>query len=250
MESVIASPSSTGVTPSDSPLVEVSADDSAIPSYLDVHYWWAYVHPNAVRVFERQWLANAILWGNYARLRDAALFDLGPSLPGRTLQVACVYGDLTTRLCRRVAAGGGELDIVDILPVQLSNLRKKLPVHAPARLLRMDSADLKLADETYDRAIMFFLLHEQPESYRERTIAELFRVVKPGGKIVIVDYARPRWWNPIRYVLGAVLAALEPFARDLWHDDINTWMPKPWSERKHEHESFFGGVYQKIIIKR
>ena len=149
-----------------------------------------------------------------------------------------------------MAAGGGELDIVDILPVQLSNLRKKLPVHAPARLLRMDSADLKLADETYDRAIMFFLLHEQPESYRERTIAELIRVVKPGGKIVIVDYARPRWWNPIRYVLGAVLAALEPFARDLWHDDINTWMPKPWSERKHDHESFFGGVYQKIIIKR
>ena len=44
-----------------------------IPRYLQDVYWWAYVHPNAVRVFERQWLVNAILWGNYARLRDAAL---------------------------------------------------------------------------------------------------------------------------------------------------------------------------------
>ena len=67
----------------------------AVPDYLTAHYWWAYVHPNAVKVFERQWLVNLILWGNYRRLRDAALEDLGESLPGRTLQVACVYGDLT-----------------------------------------------------------------------------------------------------------------------------------------------------------
>ena len=250
MESVIASPSAPVVAQPGSPLVDLSSDDHAIPSYLDVHYWWAYVHPNAVRVFERQWLASAILWGNYARLRDAALIDLGTRLSGRTLQVACVYGDLTTRLCRRVAAGGGQLDIVDVLPVQLNNLRKKLPADAPARMLKMDSSDLRLPDATYDRAIMFFLLHEQPESYRRRTISELLRVVKPGGQIVIVDYARPRWWNPIRYVLGPVLAALEPFAHDLWRDDITAWMPKPWSERPFDHTSIFGGVYQKIVITR
>jgi len=250
MESVIASPSAPVVAQPGSPLVDLSSDDHAIPSYLDVHYWWAYVHPNAVRVFERQWLASAILWGNYARLRDAALIDLGTRLSGRTLQVACVYGDLTTRLCRRVAAGGGQLDIVDVLPVQLNNLRKKLPADAPARMLKMDSSDLRLPDATYDRAIMFFLLHEQPESYRRRTISELLRVVKPGGQIVIVDYSRPRWWNPIRYVLGPVLAALEPFAHDLWRDDITAWMPKPWSERPFDHTSIFGGVYQKIVITR
>ena len=44
-----------------------------MPLYLEQTYWWAYVHPNAVRVFERQWLVNLILWGNYSRLRDAAL---------------------------------------------------------------------------------------------------------------------------------------------------------------------------------
>ena len=114
-----------------------------IPHYLTAHYWWAYVHPRAVWFFERQWLVNLILWGNYARLRNAAMAELGEVLPGTTLQVACVYGDLTGKLIDRVAAGGGRLDIVDVLPMQLENLRHKLPSGAPARLLTMDSADLK-----------------------------------------------------------------------------------------------------------
>jgi len=91
------------------------------PDYLTAYYWWAYVHPLAVRVFERQWLVNLILWGNYARLRDAALSELGDVLPGRTLQVACAYGDLTGKLSAHVGAGGGSIDVVDVLPIQLTN---------------------------------------------------------------------------------------------------------------------------------
>ena len=97
------------------------------------------MHPKAVKLFERQWLVNFILWGNYKRLRDAALMELGKSLSGTTLQVACVYGDLTNCLSRRAIIGGGSIDIVDVLPIQLENLRGKLPVGAPARLLAMDS---------------------------------------------------------------------------------------------------------------
>ena len=92
---------------------------AAVPGYLADTYWWAYVHPGAVRVFERQWLVNLILWGNFARLRDSALDALGEALDGKTLQVACVYGDLTQRLAERIAPGGA-LDVVDVLPVQLT----------------------------------------------------------------------------------------------------------------------------------
>ena len=98
----------------------------AIPNYLQETYWWAYVHPNAVSFFERQWLVNLILWGNFARLRDAALAELGREVHGRSLQVACVYGNFTEHLAARVAPGGS-LDIVDVLPIQLRNLRQKLP---------------------------------------------------------------------------------------------------------------------------
>src|SRR5580704_7909848 len=109
-----------------------NAPVDAIPAYLRLHYWWAYVHPNAVRLFERAWLVNVILWLNYRRLTEAALLALEAGsprreLPGRTLQIACVYGDLTERLSRLATAGGGSLDVVDVLPIQLRNLARKLP---------------------------------------------------------------------------------------------------------------------------
>jgi ubiquinone/menaquinone biosynthesis C-methylase UbiE len=220
-----------------------------VPHYLRAHYWWAYIHPKAVKFFERQWLVNLILWGNYARLRDAALAEMGESLPGRTLQVACVYGDLTSRLSARVAESGGLIDVVDVLPVQLSNLRKKLPRNAPARLLAMDSANLDLPDSSYDRALTFFLLHEQPAHYRERTMSELLRVVKPGGKIIVVDYDLPRWWHPLRYIWRPLLGKLEPFALDLWRYEIAEWLPRGRAIRFRK-QSFFGAFYQKVVITR
>lgn len=220
-----------------------------VPDYLSRHYWWAYVHPNAVRFFERGWLVNLILWGNYARLRNAALAELGEHLPGRTLQVACVYGDLTCRLSDKVAAAGGTLDVVDVLPIQLKNLRRKLPPHAPARLLVMNSGSMRLADASYDRALVFFLLHEQPRKLRERTLSEVLRVVKPGGRVVILDYALPRWWHPLRYLWRPLLASLEPFALDLWRQDIAAWLPAA-AGRAVRRDSFFGGLYQRVVVMR
>jgi len=226
-----------------------SGCDVKVPHYLSVHYWWAYVHPGAVRFFERQWLVNLILWGNYTRLRNAAMAELGDVLPGTTLQVACVYGDLTDQLIGRVTAGEGRIDIVDVLPVQLENLRSKLPSGAPARLLTMDSADLEIPPASYDRALLFFLLHEQPSHHRELTLSEVFRVVRPGGKIVIVDYALPDWWHPLRYLWRPLLAVLEPFALDLWGNEIVRWLPAA-ARGEWRKQSFFGGLYQKVVITR
>ena len=71
-------------------------------------------------------------------------------LPGRTLQIACVYGDLTERLSRLATAGGGSLDVVDVLPIQLRNLARKLPPDAPARLLSRNAEGLALLDRERD----------------------------------------------------------------------------------------------------
>lgn len=172
------------------------------PEYLAVHYWWAYVHPWAVKLFERQWLVNLILWGQYGRLRDAALVEFGDAIGGTTLQVAFAYGDLTNRLCNAVATGGGEIDIVDVLPIQLRNLKSKLPPTAPLRLLAMDSSRLRLPDAIYDRALVFFLLHEQPDRYRELTLSEVFRAVKLGGKLVC-RVCRPNWGPPSSLFVGS-----------------------------------------------
>ena len=221
-----------------------------VPDYLNEVYWWAYVHPSAVRFFERPWMVNLILWGNYGRLRDAALAALGAELPGRSLLIACAYGDFPVKLAERATLSGGALDVVDVLPVQLDNLRSKLPADTTARMLHMDAGDLAIPDATYDRVVLFFLLHEQPEDYRRRTLAEAFRVARPGAQVVIVDYAQPKWWQPWRYLFRPVLAALEPYALDLWRNAVASYMPEPWASAPKERTSYFGGLYQMIAMRR
>jgi ubiquinone/menaquinone biosynthesis C-methylase UbiE len=217
----------------------------AVPRYLAETYWWAYVHPGAVRLFERQWLVNVILWGNFARLRDAALAALGDCSRGRTLQVACVYGDLTKRLFDKHSPGG-RLHVVDVLPVQLDNLARKLPRHTPVELVHGDSTSLPSSSASYDRALLFFLLHEQPEAARRATLAEAMRVVKPGGRIVIVDYHRPNRLHPLYAPMVGVLRALEPYALDLWRREIAEWLPRPPAALRKR--TSFGGLYQELVI--
>jgi ubiquinone/menaquinone biosynthesis C-methylase UbiE len=216
-----------------------------VPAYLAETYWWAYVHPKAVWFFERRWLVNFILWGNFARLRDAALAALGEVLEGRTLQIACVYGDLTERLAQRIAPRG-TLDVVDVLPVQLDNLASKLPPGARVGLMHNDSTRLDIASGRYDRALLFFLLHEQPEHARRATLAEALRVVRPGGRVVIVDYHRPHRRNPVYWPMALILSLLEPFALDLWRHEIADWLPCRVTELRKELA--FGGLYQRLVI--
>ena len=64
---------STGVAPLAGLQTQAPAARPSVPAYLEQTYWWAYVHPRAVRWFEREWLVNLILFGNYGRLRDQAL---------------------------------------------------------------------------------------------------------------------------------------------------------------------------------
>lgn len=226
-----------------------TAETLAIPSYLETAYWWAYVHPRAVRLFDRDWLVDVILFGNYPRLCDMALNELGQTVHGRILQVACVYGNLTPRLLGRLASDAS-LEVVDILPVQLKNLRAKLPADPRVTLTHGDSSALPLADASVDQVLLFFLLHEQPDDVRRGTLAEAMRVVRPGGKIVIVDYHRPLAWHPARPLMRQVFRKLEPFAIDLWHHEIESYLPagiKPASARKRTR---FGGLYQQLVWTR
>jgi len=217
-----------------------------VPWYLTRVYWWAYVDPRAITFFERQWLVNLILWGNFGRLRDAALDALGSTLTGRTLQVACVYGDLTRRLAERIAPDGS-LDVVDVLPLQLENLHRKLPRDHSVRIVHNDSTALTYDSGSFDRALIFFLLHEQPEATRRATLAQALRVVRPGGRIVIVDYHRPHRLNPLYWPMVGILRTLEPFAMDLWANAIETWLPADRLQAI-SRRTLFGGLYQIVTL--
>ena len=221
----------------------------SIPAYLQETYWWAYLHPRAVHIFERQWLVNLILWGIFARLRDAALQELGEVIDGKVLQVACVYGDFTEHLVRRLGPHGS-LDVIDVAPIQIKNLQTKLKNARQVTVLRQDSIDLHFDDASRDAVVVFFLLHEQPADVRRQTIAEALRITKPGGKVIFVDYHRPFTLNPFRYLMLPILSTLEPFALDMWRGDIADWLPAGIQTTLVEKQTYFGGLYQKVVITR
>ncbi len=217
----------------------------SVPDYLQKNYWWAYVHPRGVKFFDRQWMVNLILFGNMVKLREAALDEFGPRLTGRTLQIACVYGDFTVKLVKRLAPGAS-LDVVDVLPIQLTNLRRKLDPASPVTLHHRDSTQLAFDSGEFDQVVVFFLMHEQPDEIRYQTLREAVRVLKPGGKLVFADYHRPAAWNPMRYLFEPILDRLEPFAVDLWYRELTDWLPAGTRIADVHKKTVFGGQYQTV----
>lgn len=229
------------------------ASGPSVPAYLEKTYWWAYVRPWAVRLFEREWLVNLILWGFYRPLRDLTLRMMGEAIGGTTLKISCCYGALEPKLAARVKAGGGRLDILDVAPEQIRNARRKLGgfiEDGTVRLFRRDAVDLGFPDGSYDRALLFFLPHEQPEEIRRRTFAEAFRVLKAGGMLYVVEFAKPKIWHPLKYLWHPVLRVLEPFAAPLWTQEIATWLPDGGAGCDIQTQKIFGDFYQIACLRK
>jgi len=168
-------------------------------------------------------------------------------LQGRTLQIACVYGDFTQCLAAKLTPQAS-LDVVDVLPVQLYNLSQKILKHHAINLLHGDSSELQIASDSYEQVLLFFLLHEQPENVRLKTLNEALRVLKLGGKLVIVDYHKPKVWHPLRWVMWPILYFLEPFALDLWQRDLSHWLPA--NATIQQKRTWTSGLYQLLIIEK
>ena len=215
-----------------------------IPGYLQDTYAWAYLWPISVWLLDRPWVASAILWGNYRRLKQAAFSEVRPGQ--RVLQAACVYGDLSQDLGERVGPHG-RLEIIDIAPIQVANCRRKLD--------GIDNAHVRIADAAapgggpYDVVFCFFLLHELPDDRKRTVIETLLSSVAPGGSVVFVDYHKPRSLHPLRWLMGLVFDWLEPFARTLWRREISSlaMSAEQFAWRK---ETYFGGLYQKVVARR
>ena len=83
----------------------------AIPDYLREVYHWAYLNPRNLAILDHGAVVSAILWGNHGRLRDAVLAEIEPGQ--RVLEMACVYGDLSPALAKRIGPLGS-LDVIDV----------------------------------------------------------------------------------------------------------------------------------------
>ncbi len=231
-------------TPSNGPTTMSDSSTSSahrLPDYLRNTYSWAYLNHRTVPWLDRPVVVSAILWGNASRLMDAAVREFTPGQ--QVLQAAAVYGDFSPRLARRLGEGG-RLTVLDVAPIQIANTRRKL---APWPGAEARVADLtEPVEASFDAVCCFFLLHEVPTYARHRIVANLLEAVKPGGKIVFVDYHRPRWWHPMGPAMALVFRYLEPFANSLLAEEIATMVPQT-ADFEWRKETLFGGLYQKVV---
>ena len=214
-----------------------------LPAYLVDTYAWAYLRPRSLRLLDRHLVVNGILWGNYHALVRAACREFARG--DHVLQAASVYGNLSSRLATQVGADGF-LDIIDVAPVQVAHCRRKLAGHANVRVRIADAA---IPDKVgYDAACCFFLLHEVPDVQKRQIINALLAAVRPGGKVVFVDYHRPVRWHPLRPVMAAVFRWLEPYASGLVSRSIREFADRA-QEFHWRKETRFGGLYQLVVAQ-
>jgi SAM-dependent methyltransferase len=226
-------------------LVEnVRSVPSGLPDYLVRTYWWAYLTPTSLRLLDNSLVLTAILWGNLPRLVRAACDEFQPG--DCVLQAASAYGNLSPELAAQVGSHG-RLDVIDIAPLQVAHVQRKLRGFPQARARVADATEP--VDGVYDGVCCFFLLHEIPDAEKRAAVDALLAAVEPGGKVVFVDYHRAVRWHPLRAPMGLVFRWLEPFAYGLVDREVHSFASAPydfvWSK-----ETFFGGLYQKVVAVR
>jgi ubiquinone/menaquinone biosynthesis C-methylase UbiE len=108
----------------------------------------------------------------------------------KVLEVGCGSGAYTTFFARAVVPGG-EVAALDIQPAMLEQLAAKLtkPENQDIKNITLHEASayaLPFDDNTLDLVYMITVFQEIPD--RDRTLAEVLRVLKPGGLLAITEW--------------------------------------------------------------
>jgi demethylmenaquinone methyltransferase/2-methoxy-6-polyprenyl-1,4-benzoquinol methylase len=113
------------------------------------------------------------------------------------LDACCGTGDLAIACAR----AGGRVTGLDFSPAMLARARRKAP---ELEWVEADVLALPFADESFDATTVGFGVRNVEDL--ERALSELRRVLRPGGRVAVLEITRP-------------LGLLAPFYR-LWFDGI------------------------------
>jgi MPBQ/MSBQ methyltransferase len=114
------------------------------------------------------------------------LLSFIPLKQGKILDVACGKGETANYLLRYYEARN--ITGINLSEKQLETCRQKVP---GGTFLRMDAANLKFADNSYDNIICLeavFHFHT-----REKFLREAYRILKPQGNLVLTDILLTDW---------------------------------------------------------
>lgn len=135
-------------------------------------------------------VTNLMTLGQARRLRnttvDQALIKPGDSV----LDVGCGTGEVT--LPAKTRAKNGKVYGIDPAPEMIAVARKK----AARKGLDIDFRvgvieSLPFPDASIDVVTSSLMMHHLPEDLKARGLAEIYRVLKPGGRLLIADFMRP-----------------------------------------------------------
>jgi len=117
---------------------------------------------------------------------EQALIKLGDSV----LDVGCGTGEVTLRA--KTHSREGKVYGIDPAPEMIAvarskAARKKLEVDFRVGVIEA----LPFPDASLDVVTSSLMMHHLPEDLKVRGLAEIYRVLKPGGRLLIADFIRP-----------------------------------------------------------
>lgn len=132
--------------------------------------------------------------------------------PGNAaLDVATGTGDLARELLRHVGAKGRVVGLDFCRPMLDLGIRRNEAERAPIEMVEADALAMPFEDGAFDAATVAFASRNVADL--EQSFREMARVVRPGGRVVCLELARPLW-PPFRAVyLGYFQKALPTLAR-------------------------------------
>lgn len=135
-------------------------------------------------------VTNLMMLGKARRLRemtvDQALIKSGDSV----LDVGCGTGEVT--LLAKTRAKHGSVYGIDPAPEMIAVARKKAARKGLEIDFRVGVIEaLPFSDFSLDVVTSSLMMHHLPEDLKVRGLAEIYRVLKPGGRLLIADFMRP-----------------------------------------------------------
>lgn len=137
-------------------------------------------------VFSKGGYAAVGVGDDITKQREHALRQFRKDSYARIYEPGC--GGTTTARAVNSVFPDAEIHGSDLSPSLLRNgYRMAETMGFPVHLKQRDSVDTREADEDFDAVISYALHHELPPKANAQLFHEMFRILKPGGEIVISD---------------------------------------------------------------